>query len=750
MPPANFNPYGGHYDPYYYQQYPNQGPPQSPRPYPSPFNASANPMQPPFHPPDMSRSASQSSQRPPSSLGQAQTPQQQQATPQAPVPSQSANFVRPVKKSAIKITDAQGNEVNFAKSTPSPAPSSQGPVIVRTETPPQRVPSATHNRAESKPVNSKTAEETKVAFQEQVKRQLEEEKRRREAEDNAAKQADQTESEESQKPVEPVVKEAVAEAEKSAAAAAGDKPAEEAAKAAESAVAKDESGESKTEKEETEEERIEREIAEMEAAEREEEEREKAYQEKRQREKAEAAKRQAELDAKADEELKRQEREAEEREEARERERNAGTEKAETSDDAAKSMFAALKKPALGPGASAPTSGADTPTSEDAGADGSMPPPQSSASQSRGAAGAKAKPAHLKLETAKRVEPAEPTPGMQALKSARFLEIKEEAKYPEGIKSPNPALNSTGARKGRAYDRNFLLQFQNVFKEKPSVDWDQKVRETLGGGDDSARGGTRTPGGNMGPRTNSRGGQPAPGTFPMGSFNQPITRGMTSEQRFAISNANIRPGAGIGRVPSGLGLSGPGGISRNNSLTMPMGPGSRQASSRGKQGGSKRGPRKDEADLAAKMPLTAHMEIAPLQKSTSGWKPMSIAATPGAPSSIEPDGLMAPDLVQRKVKSALNKMTPEKFDKISDQILEIAGQSKHESDGRTLRQVIQLTFEKACDEAHWAGMYAKFCHKMLTSMSPEIRDETIKDKAGNPVVGGALFRKYLLNRCQEE
>jgi translation initiation factor 4G len=47
-------------------------------------------------------------------------------------------------------------------------------------------------------------------------------------------------------------------------------------------------------------------------------------------------------------------------------------------------------------------------------------------------------------------------------------------------------------------------------------------------------------------------------------------------------------------------------------------------------------------------------------------------------------------------------------------------------------------------------MYAKFCHKMLTTMSLEIRDETIKDKAGQPVVGGALFRKYLLNRCQEE
>lgn len=111
---------------------------------------------------------------------------------------------------------------------------------------------------------------------------------------------------------------------------------------------------------------------------------------------------------------------------------------------------------------------------------------------------------------------------------------------------------------------------------------------------------------------------------------------------------------------------------------------------------------------------------------------------------------MPPDMVQRKVKSNLNKMTPEKFDKIADQILEIAAQSKNESDGRTLRQVIQLTFEKATDEAHWASMYAKFCKRMLESMSPEIKDENIKDKNGQVVTGGNLFRKYLLNRCQEE
>jgi translation initiation factor 4G len=143
------------------------------------------------------------------------------------------------------------------------------------------------------------------------------------------------------------------------------------------------------------------------------------------------------------------------------------------------------------------------------------------------------------------------------------------------------------------------------------------------------------------------------------------------------------------------------------------------------------------------------MELKPIVVSASGWKPSSIV-NKAAAQPVPGAAYMEPDMVQRKVKAALNKMTPEKFDKIADQILAIAGQSKDESDGRTLRQVIQLTFEKATDEAHWASMYAKFCKRMLETMNPEVRDERIKDKNGNIVSGGNLFRKYLLNRCQEE
>jgi translation initiation factor 4G len=148
------------------------------------------------------------------------------------------------------------------------------------------------------------------------------------------------------------------------------------------------------------------------------------------------------------------------------------------------------------------------------------------------------------------------------------------------------------------------------------------------------------------------------------------------------------------------------------------------------------------------------MDLKPIQVTANGWKPRSVGVSHSATGAAGPApgaaGHMDPEMVQRKVKAALNKMTPEKFDKLADQVLSIAAQSKDEVDGRTLRQVIQLTFEKATDEAHWASMYAKFCKRMLETMSPDIKDESILDKNGNIVSGGNLFRKYLLNRCQEE
>jgi translation initiation factor 4G len=643
------------------------------------------------------------------------------------------------------IKNADGEVLNFdTKKAASPAPPAQprSPAIVSTPTPPPRAPSAaesSHSRTESV---VKTLTEKRQEFIDQFQKNL----KKDDAEKKAAEE-----------------KEAKAKAEADAKAAkdkeeAEAKAAKEKEEADKAAKAKEEAEKAAKEKEEAEKaakEEEERMIAELEALEREEEERERAYQEKKKKEKEEQAKREAEKAKEEEEELRRLEREAEEREAARDGE----SAEAKAEKDA---LFASLKKNTqFGPAA---TMASETP--EPAAEPVVSAPAQTT--QPRIASAGKSKPAALKLETNKPVEPAQPTPGMQALKSARFLQVLNESiVYPDGIKSPNPALNQGSRSKGRQYDKDFLLQFKDVFREKPSIDWDMKLKETVGDGSDSARPqSARTPMG-MGSRQPSRSSAPVGGISggAMGSFmgGRTIPSGTTSEQRFNASNAQtarptmVNPLAQFGNRPPSFMGGPPGQMNRTGSFAnvgQAGGPNSpRNGSSRGKgssrRGPDNKGPRRDEEQQAKQMPLTAGKDLKPLERSQTGWKPISIVA-PQAAAPQPGAGHMGPEMVQRKVKAALNKMTPEKFDKLADQILEIAAQSKDEQDGRTLRQIIQLTFEKATDEAHWASMYAKFCHRMLSTMSPDIKDENVRDKNGNPVVGGALFRKYLLNRCQEE
>ncbi|KAF2738152.1 hypothetical protein EJ04DRAFT_71172 [Polyplosphaeria fusca] len=775
VPQPQLDPYGGYYNQPYMQHgmpYPGAVPnsprqghnfPQMQTPYgmSSPYGHTPQA-------PSMARTSSNVSERPPSAAAQPGTPAMTNAshisnnhTPSAPSPApSSSNFTIPAKSKskAIVIKKPDGEVVNFDKKTASPAPAQpiappRSPAIVSTPTPPPRAPSAaesSHSRTDSTAA-TKTEKERRAEFLESFNQQIKSQKDKEEADKKSANEAEAKAKAEADAKAQKEKDEAEAAArkqrEEEEAKAAKEK--EEAARAAKEKEEADNAAKAKLEAEEKkrlEEEEFERMVAEMEAQEREEEERERKFAEKKKLETEAKKAREAEEAKLQDEKLRQQEREAEAAEEARSKE--TPDEKAER-----ETLFASLKKNTqFGPGATATSeSGASTPAEA---AEPSAPVAQSL--QPKVMSATKPKPEPLKLQTNKAVEPAQPTAGMQALKSARFLQVRSElVNYPGGFKSPNPALNIGSKGKGRQYDKDFLLQFQEVFKEKPSIDWDMKLKETVGDSTDSARPqSARTPSMGMGPRqTSGRPSLPAGGA--MGNFigGRTLPPGTTSEQRFQQSQGRqtvTNPLAQFVNRPGGFPM-GPPQMARTGSFqnVQHAGPNSpRVGSSRGR--GSRRGdkgPSQKEMEQAAKtMPLTAGMDLKPLETSASGWKSTGRAA----PSAPVPSGLMAPDMVQRKVKAALNKMTPEKFDKIADQIMEIAQQSTREQDGRTLRQVIQLTFEKACDEAHWASMYAKFCQRMLQDMSPDIKDENVTDKHGAPVVGGALFRKYLLNRCQEE
>ena len=524
--------------------------------------------------------------------------------------------------------------------------------------------------------------------------------------------------------------------------AATDKSASDKIKSDKSAASEPSAEDAAAEKKRLEDEEFERMIAEMEAADREEEERNKSYEEKKAKEKAEREAREKANKLNPDEEMKRLEREAEAAEEAREKKKaaeEAGQGQVEESaeDKAEKeSIFASLKKPTIGPGADA-ASAEETSTEDKAAATG------------------KPKSTGLKVDTAK-PEPAQATSGMQALRTSRMLDlINEKVSYPDGTKAPEAGLSQSGKRAGKRYDMAFLLQFRPAYKEKPLLDWDQRVKDTMGDGDAKS---ARTPG--PGGRAGSHRGGPPPAAFnPMGTFGQgprTLPPGTSSADRFAASQGRgatmTNPLAGVagrGGFPMGGGMPAQGrgmGAPSQSSRGAPSG--GRNQSTRG--GGGGRAPsRQDTIKQDKTMPLTAGMDLKAIEVTAGGWKPTSIG-TKSMAAATGPDGHMAPDMVQRKVKAALNKMTPERFDKIADQILDISKQSKDEDDGRTMRQVIQLTFDKACDEAHWASMYAKFCLRMLETMSDDIKDASVVNREGALVTGGGLFRKYLLNRCQEE
>ncbi|KAG5968606.1 hypothetical protein E4U57_005135 [Claviceps arundinis] len=786
-PPQQHDQYGRPLSmPYAYNNVPPyMAPPQANSPsynqqFASPYHQHSN---------SMSRSPSQSER--PSSATQQQN-QQPLVVSSVPQPSNAAgkglpnSFVKPRKSAAIPIKNAAGEVVDTStlKPSASPAPSSHQsktpPAVVSSmPTPPAKSATPSHGRSDGT-APPKTAKEIQDELKEKIKQATSgAANEAAKAKDPVApkKAAAETPAETPAEvpaetpvkapvevpvqapvkaPVETPVKaeapveapaekketpvEAVAEAE-----VAAPKPVanvEEAKKSEQKPTESTAAGKD-TEDAEDEMERMIREIEEAEAL------REKQELEHKKRadaQKAEAKKK-AEEDLKnnaanQDEKLREAEREMERLEEEKERQRK----EAESS---GKTMSVAEALAAARAGKDADSSNVDSVANKLAGLKISAAG-EDDKSAAGDAAGQKrgAKPAALNLAplNSKPIESPQPSAALQSLKSARFLQVMDQEIYPTGIKSPNPALNAAVTKKGKSfkYDAGFLLQFQKVFTEQPSVEFHQQVKSLIGDGDRSAR--TQTP------RQPSNRGS---GAFSMGTFNAPPGRtlppGTSSEQRLAMSSGTI-PRPSVGSIGSFRGPGGafPGGNIGSRTASQPRSgvpnsPSARQGSR------STRGSRRDyngkDVQAAKTMPLTAGMDIKPIAVSSGGWKPTSIG---NRAATSTPTGYFEPEMVQRKVKAALNKMTPEKFDRIADQILEIAGQSKDESDGRTLRQVIQLTFEKATDEAHWASMYAKFCKRMLENMSADVRDERIKDKFGNIVSGGALFRKYLLNRCQED
>jgi len=222
----------------------------------------------------------------------------------------------------------------------------------------------------------------------------------------------------------------------------------------------------------------------------------------------------------------------------------------------------------------------------------------------------------------------------------------------------------------------------------------------------------------------------------MGKFEKPTT----SEERFMRSSMQGRHTNSVfGRTASGSQLLPP--LTINATQTSQN---SRTPSNNSNRGG-RDGDRRSKRGHQIGGPTIPMEMVTPLERSENRWVSMSVTGEiPKAGEDIIPM-----ETIHRKVKALLNKLTLEKFEAISDRIIEFANKSKEERDGRILKTVIQLTFEKACDEPNFSQMYAQLCRKMMERIDMDIFDENIKNASDEYVRGGTLFRKYLLNRCQD-
>jgi len=94
------------------------------------------------------------------------------------------------------------------------------------------------------------------------------------------------------------------------------------------------------------------------------------------------------------------------------------------------------------------------------------------------------------------------------------------------------------------------------------------------------------------------------------------------------------------------------------------------------------------------------------------------------------------DLVFRRIRGILNKITPEKFEKLITDILNIIGNGSNV----IFKGVILLIFEKALDEPKYSSMYAQLC-KRLSEHAPNLEPPESKI---------TTFKRLLLNKCKDE
>ena len=109
------------------------------------------------------------------------------------------------------------------------------------------------------------------------------------------------------------------------------------------------------------------------------------------------------------------------------------------------------------------------------------------------------------------------------------------------------------------------------------------------------------------------------------------------------------------------------------------------------------------------------------------------------------------DLPDGRAMSLLNELTRQNFNVISEQIVILVNESASEKDARALIRITRLVFEEATKEDGFKSeVYARLCLRMIVRVSAEVKADGVETSDGEPIAGGYLFRKHLVDLCQED
>ncbi|CAH2220700.1 eukaryotic translation initiation factor 4 gamma 1 isoform X3 [Pelobates cultripes] len=125
--------------------------------------------------------------------------------------------------------------------------------------------------------------------------------------------------------------------------------------------------------------------------------------------------------------------------------------------------------------------------------------------------------------------------------------------------------------------------------------------------------------------------------------------------------------------------------------------------------------------------LQLHENIT-LQKSDKAWKPPMKRANKDT-NSVKSQELLC------KVRGILNKITPQTFQNLIKQLKDLSVDTEYE-----LKGVVELIFEKAIAEPHFAVIYASMCNWLIRLQVPTEDNREVC----------ITFRRQLISLCQKE